>query len=133
MKKWVYFLKKAKKTMRTASHALQTQDHRASMYHSQVALENLARAILTLHAKEITNLVSELKKLKLADNILLKSITHARSMYGRIGFPEFSLNQPIFNHETCSKMLIEAQSSLSWTLKIVASITGMEWLTLYNL
>jgi HEPN domain-containing protein len=133
MKKWIYFLNKAKKTIVTASHALQTQDYRASMYHSQEALENLARAILVLHTKEVTNLTLELEKLNQVDNILLKSLTQARDKYGRIGFPEFSLNQPLFNHETCSKMLIEAQSSLSWILKIIASITGLDWLTLYNL
>jgi len=133
MEKWIYFLKKAKKTLATARHALQTQDYRASMYHSQETLENLARTILILNNKEITNLTSELIKINLTDNILLKSLTQARAVYGRIGFPEFSLNQPIFNHETCSKMLIETQSSLSWTLKVITSKTEIEWLTLFNL
>ncbi len=133
MKKWIYFLKKAKKTLATARHALQTLDYRASMYHSQETLENLARAILILQAKEITNLPLELEKLNQVDNILLKSLTQARANYGRIGFPEFSLNQPLFNHETCSKLLIEAQSSLSWTLKAITSLTGLDWSVLYNL
>ncbi|MCG3219214.1 MAG: hypothetical protein H7643_09535 [Candidatus Heimdallarchaeota archaeon] len=103
------------------------------MYHSQETLENLARTILILNNKEITNLTSDLSKINLADNILLKSLTQARAVYGRIGFPEFSLNQPIFNHETCSKMLIETQSSLSWTLKVITSKTEIEWLTLFYL
>ena len=119
--------------MATAKHALQTQDYRASMYHSQETYENLARTILILHSKEIINLSSELEQLNLSNNLLLKSLTQARKKYGRIGFPEFSLNQPIFNHERCSKMLIETQSTLSWTLKLIASMTGIDWLSLYNL
>ena len=83
MKKWVYFLKKAKKTIVTANNALQTQDFRASMYHSQEALENLARAILILHTKEVTNLTLELEKLNQVDNILLKTLTQARLQSGK--------------------------------------------------
>lgn len=133
MKRWIYFLKKAKKALNTASHALQTQDYRASMYHSQEALEDLARAILVLNSKKITNLSLELEKINLDNNILLKNLIHARTKFGRIGFPEFSLKQPLFTQESCSQMLIVTQSCFSWALRTISSTTELEMTMLLNL